>query len=841
MTPSPQPFENRLLRFSESRVGEPSSEWRTGPGWSDEGLVELGGVELQPAATNGSETGNGPKLAGGGAEPLGVPSDPGPVPAMDRDRDDWNAEPPPVPTSIRKPKTRRKSRAGRSPSGDESREWGTGLWPSWPPRQVGDYEILGEIARGGMGIVCKARHRRLGRIVALKMIVAGEFAARSQIQRFQAEAGAVARLDHPHIVTLHEYGVQDGVPFFTMKFVEGISLAERLKQGPYDQPEEIARLVAAIARAVHHAHQRGVLHRDLKPANILLDHEGRPYVTDFGLAKRIDEDQASSSLSSTEIGHPETSDSQVPPTDCDMETIPNLRGGSRTHTGAVLGTPGFMAFEQASGRIGDVTILTDVHGLGAILYAVLTGQPPNPGSTTTEILNNIEKGRIIPPSKLRGGVHRDLERICLKCLSRNPEDRYPSALAVAEDLERVERGEPISLESSYVGRQVWNWLRRRLRTAVWVVGLGVLIGLSSLALFAKGFVSPSLTTSTSTLTSTAIPLTPLWWPSAPPPSRIDPIRLFGVALGFVTLFGGGLLLAWTTRPRDFGETTAVGTGAGLIAALVAFVLIIGPTTLARELDTAMARPHPSSLVEGGPKWFDPALGEAIGRGLSLGLAVALITYVPIVLVGTVVAVRLLASQPSKLNLLIPYAFQVAWMGALFLIPLDMMFDPKESTVAVLPACLTLLLAVAAIRRCWDWRGHLVVGSLVLVFESGLRWLVNANERWLSSNEVELIGLMFLPLAVLAAQHSWAIRRYILLTATAWVAASLWKPPTTPGPLTDLGMALLVVILGLLWFREWRDPQGDADADGQPPVHRDAVHHQVPPVSIKADHRSGSTG
>ena len=716
-------------------------------------------------------------------------------------RDDWNAEPPPVPASIRKAKTRRKSRTGRPPADDESREWGTGLWQSWPPRQVGDYEILGEIARGGMGIVCKARHRRLGRVVALKMIVAGEFAARSQIQRFQTEAGAVARLDHPHIVTLHEYGVQDGVPFFTMKFVEGTSLAERLKQGPYDDPATIARLVAAIAHAVHHAHQRGVLHRDLKPANILVDHEGLPYVTDFGLAKRIDENDEGSAPHAArsepaEIDHPEAGLFDPPPIEHDAGTIPKPRGHSRTHSGAILGTPGYMALEQASRRVSDVTILTDVHGLGAILYAVLTGQPPNPGSTTTEILDNIEKGRIVPPSTLRVGVCRDLERICLKCLSRNPEDRYPSALAVAEDLERVERGEPISLKSSHMGRQVWNWLRRRLRTAVWVVALGTLIGLSSLALFAQG------TTSTSTA------LTPMWWPSAPPPSRIDPFRLFAVVFGFVTLFGGGLLLARTTRPRGFGETTAIGGGAGLIAALVAFVLIIGPTTLARELNAGPAQ-------SGTPTGFDPTLGEAIGRGLSLGLAIALITYVPIVLAGTVVAARLLASKPSRLDLLIPYGFQVAWIGALFLIPLDLMFDPRQSTVAILPACLTLLLAVVAIRRRWDWRGHLVAGSLVLVLEAGLRYLVNANERWLGTNKVELIGLMFLPLAVLAAQRSWAIRRYILLTATAWVAASLWKPPAAPGPLTDLGMALLVVVLVLLWYREWRDPQGDADADGPP--------------------------
>jgi WD40 repeat protein len=291
-------------------------------------------------------------------------------------------------------------------------------------RSFDDFEALEEIGRGGMGVVYRARQRRLNRVVALKMILAGEFATPNAVQRFCDEAKNVARLDHPHIVPVHEVGEHNGLPYFSMKYVEGGSLARRLNQGPPLEPRELAALMAKVARAVHHAHQRGILHRDIKPGNILLDAAGEPYVTDFGLARQVEEATA------------------------------------HTLSGAVVGTPSYMAPEQAQGHSRRLTTAADVYGLGAVLYELLTGKPPFRGDNPLETLQQVLTREPAAPSRLRSGLPRDLEVICLKCLRKEPERRYESALALAEDLERWLAGEAIQARAPGSAERAARWLRR---------------------------------------------------------------------------------------------------------------------------------------------------------------------------------------------------------------------------------------------------------------------------------------------------------------------------------------------------------------------------------------------
>src|SRR5262245_21581896 len=308
------------------------------------------------------------------------------------------------------------------------------------PRIPG-YDVQGVLNRGGMGVVYKAWHLRLHRAVALKMLLAGPYARPEELERFLQEAEAVAGLRHANIVQVHDVGDLDGRPYFTMEYVEGGSLAQKLPGTP--QPAgQAATLVATVAEAIRVAHQSGIVHRDLKPANILLTADGTPKVTDFGLARRLES------------------------------------GGALTVTGVPVGTPSYMAPEQAQGQRNAIGPAADVYALGAILYELLTGRPAFRAETAAATLQQVVAEDPVPPSRLNPQVPRDLETICLKCLRKEPAHRYDRATALADDLRRFGEGQPIQARPlSWVGR-LWRWGQRKPAAAALVVTALALVGLA---------------------------------------------------------------------------------------------------------------------------------------------------------------------------------------------------------------------------------------------------------------------------------------------------------------------------------------------------------------------------
>src|SRR5437667_7247468 len=321
---------------------------------------------------------------------------------------------------------------GLGPVADESV---AGVVDSGPPAGVlmdfGDYELLEEIGRGGQGVVYRARQKSLNRTVALKVIRLGQWATHAHLKRFRREAESAANLDQPCIVPIYEVGEREGSCYFSMKFIDGGQLDEVAKSTPIST-RNAAELIAKLARTVHYAHEHGILHRDIKPGNILFDAKGEPHLTDFGLARLL-------------------------------ETKSTV-----THTMDVLGTPSYMAPEQASGHNEQLTSATDVYGLGAVFYQLLTGHPPFAGGTTYETIRLVLEQE---PRQLRlwnPKIDRDLATICLKCLEKDPKRRYSSALALAEDLEHWLKHEPIRARRIGVFTRGKKWVRRNPSTSVLV-------------------------------------------------------------------------------------------------------------------------------------------------------------------------------------------------------------------------------------------------------------------------------------------------------------------------------------------------------------------------------------
>jgi serine/threonine-protein kinase len=333
-----------------------------------------------------------------------------------------------------------------------------------PALGFGDYELYEELGRGGMGVVYRARQKSLDRIVALKIVLAGSRATNADLARFRGEAETAARLNHPHIVPVYDVGQHDGLPYFTMRYVPGTTLAERLPEGPLPG-REAARLLAPIARAIAKAHQQGVLHRDLKPSNVLIDTEGRPYVSDFGLAKRLLSESAD-----------------------DSHTVPLA---PKTQTGAILGTPGYMSPEQAAGSRGTIGPGTDIYSLGAILYSLLTGRPPFQAASPVDTVMMVLEQDPISPQLLNPRVDRDLEMIALKCLQKPTELRYNTADELADDLEAYLADEPVSARSSRFAQILTRAFRETHHASVlenwgllWILHAAVLL---VLCLVTNGF------------------------------------------------------------------------------------------------------------------------------------------------------------------------------------------------------------------------------------------------------------------------------------------------------------------------------------------------------------------
>ena len=629
-----------------------------------------------------------------------------------------------------------------------------------PAGPVGDYDLLEELAQGGMGIVYKARQRNLNRTVALKMLLPGRVTTDIGRTRFQAEAAAIAELDHPNIVPIYEVGEHSGRPFFSMKLIDGGTLSDLLGNNPRPSLRQLVAILAKVCRAVHFAHQRGILHRDLKPGNVLIDAAGEPFVADFGLAKRLGADEGV------------------------------------TVTGVILGTPAYMAPEQAGGTAHGITTLADVYALGAILYECLTGNPPFQTRELHLLLAQIRNEEPVPPSRLAIHTPRDLETICLKCLTKDPSQRYTSAAELADDLDRWLRGEPIQARAPGLVSRFVLWMRNNSRAAVWVVLIGLAWGLFGPQL-------PVAISAYTTLMQNAAN-SMAHFPSVPTPwlLRVDwsflP-DLFWVALfvAIVLHLSVGMLIYLASRSRDRWSHLGGGAAVGLIAAVVAFTLYIGPATVlamavvptigdlnslaagyskppsAQAHDAAKSAPENQSqehssngtgrervktpqeqLLEQYPELAAVPEGErgnllypkiisrnvvGIVEGIAWGMMLTLATAIPLAIGGALLAGHLVRVWGSPRAALVPYleayaAVSVGWLDVIMVVLAWVDVSPMPS-VGVAMWVLTILAIVCplvGVLRGWRWQDRwrlnmAAIAVVVLIYaietDSWFRWAV----------------------------------------------------------------------------------------------------------------------
>jgi hypothetical protein len=571
-----------------------------------------------------------------------------------------------------------------------------------------------------MGVVFRARQTGLQRTVALKMLLAGQLASAAEAQRFRAEAEAAAQLDHPNIVPIHEVGEHEGRLYFSMKLVEGSSLS-----GFAGPPREAARLIGCVARAVHYAHQRGIIHRDLKPGNILLDEQAQPYVSDFGLAKRLE------------------ADSRV------------------TASGAILGTPAYMAPEQASGKTGEVTTLADVYSLGAVLYELLTGRPPFQAQTAFDTLVQVLEKGPEPPGRLNSAVDRNLEAVCLKCLEKDPHRRYASAAELADDLGRWQAGEPTRARPPSAWQAVRFWLRQNFGAAGWTVVVGLLFGLLGGVVgwfdADMAFIGPAAADAYGRLPSLHPPrLLALLW-SIPKWAQIALYLTYMVLLGTA-----GLILGVLVRPKNRAADVAAGAVMGFVwaatvltcglAAFCAIPTAIRPVeqdleSLSRAAWGPDGKGHAERLLAKYPDLREVPAGER-GRvfyhklradliaGLPEGVWLAVLLLMPIGLLifaaQMMAAGPLLRRQGARPAVLLPYleravpasllivmipacAFAVTPAVQYINLPPALL---RSALIGYLPALGVMGLALTSALRDWPWPLRLLLHAGWL-FSSGM--------------------------------------------------------------------------------------------------------------------------
>ncbi len=567
-------------------------------------------------------------------------------------------------------------------------------------RYLGDYELLSEIARGGMGVVYKARQVRLNRMVALKMILAGQFAGEADIERFHTEAEAAANLDHPGIVPIFEVGEHEGNHYFSMGLVEGGSLAAMISDGPLP-PREAAQFVQKIAEAVQYAHENGVIHRDLKPANVLIDHTGQPKVTDFGLAKKIEGDSG------------------------------------LTGTGQILGTPAYMPPEQASGKVDEVGPLADVYSLGAILYCLLTGRPPFQSARALDTLMQVVEQQPLAPRTLNPQAPQDLNTICLKCLEKDPSLRYQSARELGEDLARYLNGEPITARPPSLVRLVRYWVADNVGAIGWAAAIGTLLGL----LFSWFTLQTDVATF---LSGIGRNLDALQFPRELQPALVHPptvplwLRGLIQVLMVIFLVTAGMLVAAFVRPKNKPADVIAGGLAGFCATSVLFLFCFSWLLSYREMGIVsqdlveVVRAESSDglsakLISRYPE-LSAIEGETQVRvaqnlvhyrqvtsaawGICKAFFLSSLICIPSCLLETMLAGWLLRRHKSVRATLVPYleiGVPAAMMAAIFtmmhlLVFLGFVQTSTPTVVSVAMYVPLLAATIAAVRHIhWPWR------------------------------------------------------------------------------------------------------------------------------------------